>query len=142
MEIRKLKSCEKGTAMELVWRVFQIFEAPDYPQEGVETFRTYVTAPEAVEALTVYGAFEKGKLAGVLAVRGSHIALFFVDDALQRQGIGKALFRHFLADSGAKAVTVNSSPYAVTIYRHLGFRETAPEQMTDGIRCTPMYYGR
>lgn len=36
--------------------------------------------------------------------------------------------------------TVNSSPYAVEIYRHLGFVPTDTEQITDGIRYTPMRY--
>lgn len=120
--------------MDLVWQVFQIFEAPDYPPEGVEPFRAYVTDGAAMEALTVYGAFEEAALLGVLAVRDNHIALFFVDSTLHRRGIGKALFRFFLADSGSKEITVSSSPYAVEIYRHLGFQEIAPEQTADGIR--------
>ena len=36
------------------------------------------------------------------------------------------------------AITVNSSPYAVPIYERLGFRQTKPEQVVDGIRIVPM----
>jgi len=35
-------------------------------------------------------------------------------------------------------MTVNSSPYAVDIYRRLGFHAISEEQLTDGIRFTPM----
>ena len=36
--------------------------------------------------------------------------------------------------------TVNSSPYAVEVYRHLGFVPTDTEQLTNGIRYTPMRF--
>lgn len=142
MEIRQLEGTERAAAMELAWRVFQEFEAPDYGPEGVQTFRAYITDP-AVSDLTVYGAFSGENPIGMLAVReGPHIALFFVDPAWHRQGVGRALFRRFLAASGAESVTVHSSPYAVEVYRRLGFQDTAPEQQADGIRYTPMRYRR
>lgn len=142
MEIRRLESCEKETAMDLAWRVFQKFEASEYAPEGVQTFHAYITDPAAVAGLTVYGAIAEKTIIGVLALRpgGTHISLFFVDPAWHRQGVGKALFRRFLADSSAEKVTVHSSPYAVEIYRRLGFYPTASEQVADGIRYTPMVY--
>lgn len=143
MEIRRLEEAEKPAAMELAWRVFLEFEAPDYGPEGVRTFRVYITDPAAVSDLTAYGAFSGENLVGLLAVReGAHIALFFVDPVWHRKGVGRALFHRFLADSGAAEVTVNSSPYAVEVYRRLGFSPTAPERLDDGIRYTPMAYGR
>lgn len=140
MDIRKLTENEKPAAMELAWRVFLEFEAPEYSPEGVLAFRTYITDPAAVSALEVYGAFDGKVLLGVLAVRqnGTHISLFFVDPARHRQGVGKALFRRFLMDRGNGAVTVHSSPYAVEVYRRLGFCSNAPEQVSDGIRYIPM----
>ena len=38
--------------------------------------------------------------------------------------------------------TVNSSPFAVPVYHKLGFVDTNTEQLTDGIRYTPMKYMR
>ena len=38
------------------------------------------------------------------------------------------------------AITVNSSPYAVLVYRKLGFVETDTEQLADGMRYTPMKF--
>lgn len=142
MEIRKLKPFERGAAMDLAWRVFQRFEAPEYGPEGIRTFRAYLEDRAAVSELTVYGAFDGRTLMGMLAVQenGPHIVLFFVDPVWHRKGVGKALFRRFLTDSGPRQVSVNSSPYAVDIYRRLGFFPTAPEQCTDGIRYTPMAY--
>ena len=80
MDIRKLTENEKPAAMELAWRVFLEFEAPEYSPEGVLAFRTYITDPAAVSALVVYGAFDGKVLLGVLAVlqNGTHISLFLL----------------------------------------------------------------
>jgi len=75
----------------------------------------------------------------VLATRGnSHIALFFVEPCYQRQGVGRALFTVAKEACVCDTMTVNSSPYAVEIYRRLGFHALSEEQLADGIRFTPM----
>lgn len=141
MEIQKLRKMELPAAMDLCWRVFQEFEAPDYPPEGVEAFHTYISNAEQVKHLTAFGAWKGRNLLGVLAAAGSHIALFFVDPAFHRRGIGRALFQAYLAAGDWDRVTVHSSPYAVEVYRHLGFSPTAAEQLwPDGIRYTPMVW--
>ena len=44
------------------------------------------------------------------------------------------------ADYDKQEFTVNSSPYAVEVYRHLGFEEMDQEQTVNGIRFIPMKY--
>ena len=39
MEIRKILSNELENAINLVWRVFLEYEAPDYTQEGIDEFK-------------------------------------------------------------------------------------------------------
>ena len=39
MEIRKIKDEEMPMALDLTWRTFLEFEAPDYTEEGIEEFR-------------------------------------------------------------------------------------------------------
>lgn len=127
--------------MDLCRRVFLEFEAPEYPPEGVEAFDTYLADAAQVNSLTAFCAWEGSRPLGVLAAEGSHIALFFVDPAFHRQGIGRRLFQAYLAEGGRGRVTVHSSPYAVEVYRHLGFSPTAEEQLSpDGIRYTPMIW--
>ena len=141
MEIRRIQGGELPAAMDLCWRVFLEFEAPEYPPEGVEAFRAYLSDIEQVNHLTLFGAWEGQELLGVLAAEGSHIALFFVDPAFHRQGIGRLLFQAYLAEGGRGRITVHSSPYAVEVYRHLGFSPPAEEQLSpDGIRYTPMVW--
>ena len=58
-----------------------------------------------------------------------------------RQGIGRQLFEKMLSDyqmQGVGVFTVNSSPYAVEVYRKLGLEPTDDECITNGIRYTPM----
>src|SRR5699024_11434261 len=66
-----------------------------------------------------------GELAGVLiAVNDlAHIVAFYVKEKFQKRGVGKALFERLSDDSNNSYVTVNASPYAVEIYRKLGFIE-------------------
>ncbi|MGM9541909.1 MAG: GNAT family N-acetyltransferase [Candidatus Limivicinus sp.] len=50
------------------------------------------------------------------------------------------LFDAMRRDYASQVFTVNSSPYAVEVYRHLGFTPTDTEQLTNGIRYTPMRF--
>ncbi len=127
---------ETQSALQLVWEVFQEFESPDYTQEGINEFYKTIHDENYISMLTMYGAFLSGELVGVIATRnnGRHIALFFVDGKYHRQGIGKQLFEAVRTDK----MTVNSSPYAVGIYRKLGFKAVDDEQSVNGLRFTPM----
>ena len=122
--------------------MFLEFEAPDYCAEGVRSFKTFIDEPATSGTLTLYGAFIRSEIVGMAATRGSgsHISLFFVNPGFHRRGIGRALFEAMLRHSPAGRLTVNSSPYAAEIYRRLGFTDTAPEQLQNGIRYIPMEY--
>ena len=88
-----------------------------------------------------YGAFDNGNLVGVLTVRApQHIGGFFVREEYQRRGIGRALFEAVRKDYVKQEFTVHASPYAVPVYERLGFRATDAEQLTDGLRYTPMIF--
>lgn len=138
--IRALHREETEDAFRLIWKVFREYEAPDYTTEGVEEFYKTIHDEAFRSELFLYGAFAQKELVGVIATRseGAHIALFFVDGKYQRQGIGKRLFQTVRARCAFDKMTVNSSPYAVTIYRKLGFRATHTEQAVNGLRFTPM----
>ena len=140
MEIKKISTEEISEAMKLVWDVFQEFEAPDYSSEGINTFKEFIDGQLTNLTIELYGAFEEDALLGVIATRseGSHIALFFVRKDYDRQGVGRKLFEHILSANNSNSITVNSSPYAVKIYRKLGFVDLDSEQLTHGLRYIPM----
>lgn len=145
MQIRKVANGnERITALSLALSVFMEFEAPDYVEQGINTFKDFVQNKEMTDNLDIYAAIDHGNVVGVIATRneGNHIALFFVDGKLHRNGIGKKLFQIVLENSTAEKITVNASPYAVEIYRHLGFVELDKEQLTDGIRYIQMVYNK
>lgn len=146
--IRALNKQELGEASQLVRRVFEGFESPQNPAQGLDTFHR-LTSPEVLGEqlhngqIELWGAYCDQRLVGVLGARDTnHIKLLFVEAEYHRRGIARALFRHFRmrVPLSAGHITVNSSHYAVTAYRHLGFRPTGPEQLLDGIRFTPMQY--
>ena len=138
--IRGLDLPETEEALHLVWKVFQKYEAPDYTKEGIEAFYKSIHDESYLSQLCWYGAFIGETLVGVIATRcsGTHIALFFVDGAYHRQGIGKRLFQAARAANDGGRMTVNSSPYAVPVYHKLGFSDTDTEQVVSGLRFTPM----
>ncbi|KXL52711.1 hypothetical protein CLNEO_17320 [Anaerotignum neopropionicum] len=143
VQIQKIQNVLRTKALALVWETFLQYEAPDYSREGIETFQNSVINNEDyLNAIEMYGAFEGDSILGIIATRneGSHIALFFVDGKFQRRGIGKQLFQAILENSTTNEITVNSSPFAIEVYHRLGFVDTAPEQMTDGMRYIPMRY--
>ena len=140
MEIRELIENEIELALDLVWEVFQQFEAPDYSEQGVNEFYRSIHDSQWFRMLQVFGAFEQNEMIGVIATRnyGNHVALFFVKGEYQKQGVGRRLFERILQEGSVNVLTVNSSPYAVPVYHKFGFQDIDVEQTTNGIKYTPM----
>lgn len=139
--VRRLTYEEIPQALELCWRVFLEFEAPEYSSEGISAFRASLDDKERNRNMHFYGAFYGDALVGVLSMRApQHISGFFVDAAYHRQGIGRKLFESMRRDYARQVFTVNSSPYAVEVYRNLGFVPKDKEQIADGLRFTPMQF--
>ena len=143
MKIIQIEGCNISDITQMVTDVFMRFEAPDYSDEGIKAFfDTAINNQEYMHSLVIYGAYIDHKLVGTIATRdnGNHIALFFVDGAYHRQGIGRKLFETVVQNATSDRITVNSSPYAKNIYHHLGFEDTDGEQIVTGIRFIPMSY--
>lgn len=142
MEIKKVDDIQISKAIKLIWETFLQFEAPEYSMEGVQSFRAFIENEELIKALEFWGAYDNDELKGVIATNDNrkHICCFFVKAEYHRQGIGKKLWQYLLDNNQNKIITVNSSPYAVPVYHKLGFTDTDIEQVTDGIRYTPMKF--
>lgn len=140
--VRRLDEQEIRDACRLIWTVFLQFEAPEYSQEGIESFRASLEDRERLRSMAFYGAFDGDRLVGTLCMREpQHISGFFVDARYQRRGIGRRLFDAMRRDYAIQKFTVHASPCAVEVYRHLGFTPTGGEQTVKGLRFTPMRYG-
>lgn len=151
-EVRRIACDEVNAALEIALEVFMQFEAPDYNPEGVETFKSFIHSEELINGFKqgvcpMYGAFDNDKLIGIIGMRKNktHINLVFVKKEYQRKGVATAIFRYLLDDllkenPALSEITLNSSPYGLPFYLHLGFVPQSDEQEEDGIRFTPMKY--
>lgn len=145
--IRRALAEEWEPAMELVWRTFLKFEAPEYSEEGKNAFLEFISGDKLYQMFLIgeypmWVALDGERIVGVATIRTArHISLLFVDEAYHRRGIGtllvKALQENCMAEGDIK-LTVNASPYGEAFYHSLGFMDTEPKKMTDGIIYTPM----
>lgn len=150
MEIIKLQKNDIRNVLDLVWAVFQEFESPDYSEQGNEEFRRFISYNSIIEKfdkgeLNFWGCLDNDDLAGVIATRGiNHICLLFVKKEYHRRGIARGLFQEVVerckSQNNIGKITVNSSPYAVEVYHHLGFVDADEERTINGIRFTAMSY--
>ena len=140
---RPLEKDELPMALELIWKVFIEYEAPDYSAEGTEEFRRCLHDDDFLSGIAYYGAFDGKKLIGVTGIRPDrhHICFFFVDGRYHRLGIGTKLFHYLREVYPQVTITLNSSPYGVPFYKAVGFVATDVEQTINGIRFTPMKHG-
>ena len=105
--------------------------APDWEQSAQQDFLRDTTAEKLAARLseaTFVAVYEDGgQILGVIAMpRPTLVQLFFVAPGHLRQGIGKSLWEAARAHveeqyPDVKTVELNSTPYAVSAYRALGF---------------------
>ena len=135
-------------AMELAWRTFLKFEAPEYGKEGTDNFLNLISGEQLFKMFLngdypmVVARYGK-KLTGMATVRtGNHISLLFTDAAFHRQGIGRGLLMRLQAiiyeRTGSYRMTVNAAPYAIGFYEALGFTKYEDLKRADGITFQPM----
>ena len=135
-------------AMKLAWETFLIFEAQEYSEEGIESFRDFIS-DQWLKNLFLRGSYQmitawkEEKLVGFISVRNKcHISLLFVDKRYHRKGIGRNLIEklgeYLITEVGIDYMTVDSAPYATEFYHKLGFWDLAPRQEKQGIIYTSM----
>ena len=56
MEIKEIKDFQMKEALELVWKVFLEFEAPDYTKEGIAEFKKTIDDKTWIEKRKFIGA--------------------------------------------------------------------------------------
>lgn len=148
ISIREARLDELPAVCTMIGDCFQRFIAPDYVEEGVQECLNFMS-PIALEKRLTGGnlvliASSGDDIVGTLEIRShEHISLFFVKPEYHRRGIGRKLLRTAIqkcleANPGLSAIEVHSSPYAIAIYKQLGFTAAGPEATDKGIRFTPM----
>ena len=69
MKIETIGVDDRNDALALVWDVFMAYEAPDYSEQGIATFKRFLEDKSSVDALKMYGAYHQDRLVGVIATR-------------------------------------------------------------------------
>lgn len=78
---------------------------------------------------------------GVAGLRDSrHVYHLFVRREMHRQGLARKLWEQLRNSSNSSFFTVNSSLYAVPVYRQLGFVPVGEKQSRNGVTVQPMIY--
>jgi GNAT superfamily N-acetyltransferase len=88
-------------------------------------------------------AVDEGVLAGAIAVRDNrHVYHLFVAESFQKRGLARQLWTiardASLAAGNPGEFTVNSSRFAVSVYRRFGFAESGPPDERNGVVSVPM----
>lgn len=144
---RRLTTDELQTAIDLIGKTFTAFRVADMPDESVQFFQDAIVLEKHQERIdkgemVFTGCFDGNQLAGVIVMGNlSYVDLFFVDGEYHGQGIGRRLFeivKEEAKQAGVKEIGVHSSPFAVEIYRALGFEPNGEMHLEHGIRSYPM----
>ena len=145
--IEAAKAEDWEEAMELAWRTFQKFEAPEYGEPGTSHFLEFISDQKLYDMFLI-GEYKvavakcNGKVIGVVTLRsGHHVSLLFVDEHFHKKGIGKKLLsfaqEEFLPPMDMR-LSVNAAPYAIEFYKKVGFMGDSELQMADGITYLPL----
>ena len=139
---------EWDICMDLAWRTFLKYEAPEYSDEGISNFKAFVYDDVLKNmfhngSYQLFVAVKDGVIIGIISLRdNNHISLLFVESKHHRQGVGRGLINklaeYLYTEMGQTSMTVNAAPYAVEFYHKVGFEDTGKEQESSGIRFTPM----
>jgi GNAT superfamily N-acetyltransferase len=141
---RKIRTGDEDSVFYLVRAGFDEYVRPDLTDEGISEF--FRAAREMIydkpTAHLIMVAESKNGIIGLIDIRdNNHICLFFIARDFQGRGIGRSLLDRATAEcieNSSTEIEVNSSLYAVPIYKRLGFVQTKSEQLVNGIRFVPM----
>jgi GNAT superfamily N-acetyltransferase/heme-degrading monooxygenase HmoA len=146
--IRPAAPTDANAIAELICGASEGSFLPEFSESGRLRFLSDHTA-EAMTARLQSGDFQydvaevNGLLVGVVGVRRkSHLFSLFVADKMQKQGLGRLLWKHAKAraveTAGPAEFTVNASRNAVAVYEHFGFVAEGPVVDSGGVLYVPM----
>ena len=146
-EIRSAESADAKSISSLILQLAPYCYA-EPSGKGAERFLARISEKAITEfigdpAYYYIVALHQGVVVGAASMRNAkHLYHFFVTPQFHRQGIGKALWQNLQIYSAALGnqgrYTVNSSTYAIPVYRQLGFAVSGEQQTANGVTFQPM----
>lgn len=147
MKIRRATIEDARAISDLIRPLAECYIAHEFSTEGAANLLASMEA-DAIEAYFASGyayhvAEEDGVLVGVVGVRdNSHLYHLFVAGEFRGRGYARELWcaaRDACRVSGnVGEFTVNSSRFAVGMYRKFGFVDTGPPETNSGVTSIPM----
>ena len=147
MKIRAAIPEDSENISKLICGLVEKFIAGEFSSQGRDFLLSTMTADairQSMQSGYRYHVAEiKGLLAGVVAVRGNaHLYHLFVAEQFHRKGIAKKLWqlamKECLHDGNTGEFTVNSSAYALGVYKKLGFVAQPGPKEKNGVVFYPM----
>lgn len=147
LRIRVAAPEDSESISKLICELVEKYIANEFSSQGREFLLSTMTADaisQNIQSGYSYHVSEvKGLLTGVVAVRdNAHLYHLFVAEQFHRKGIGKKLWQlamnECLRDGNTGEFTVNSSAYALGMYKKLGFVAQSGPQEKNGVVFYPM----
>lgn len=147
IEIRPVRKEDITIINELIYNCFNEFISGDYSEEGINEFLRFINTDNIIKRYDqgsyILVACSNEKIVGVIELKDFiHISLLFVSKDYHKRGIARELVNKAIEvcvkNYYIKAITVNSSHYAIEIYEKLGFYKIENEKCVNGIKFTPM----
>ncbi len=147
LRIRKGTVSDAIEISSLISRNSKILLVDDFDDDGLEFFLRSVEAKSIREYMDqgfpYLVAEENSEIIGVIAIKDySHMFHLFVDKSHHKRGIAKMLWdemRRYSLERGNRGFfTLNSTTYALPVYKRWGFEITSKAKSAYGIRYTPM----
>lgn len=147
MRIRAAVPEDSESISQLICGLVEKFIAREFSAQGREFLLSTMTADAISQTMqsgySYHVAENKGLLTGVVAVRdNAHLYHLFVAEQFHRKGIAKKLWqvamKGCLRDGNTGEFTVNSSAYALGVYKQFGFITQSGPQEKNGVVFYPM----
>ena len=147
MRIRAALPEDSESISKLICGLVEKFIAVDFSSQGREFLLRTITADVISQNMQsgyrYHVAETKGLITGVVSVKGNaHLYHLFVAEQFHRKGIAKKLWQHAmnecLSDGNSGEFTVNSSSYALGVYKKLGFVAQSGPKEKNGVVFYPM----
>ncbi|MFN8494331.1 MAG: GNAT family N-acetyltransferase [Caldilineaceae bacterium] len=145
---RAMQPHDAEAVCHLVAKVFCAHVAPHFAPEGVAAFLQYLRPTELWKRIHhehfVLVAEDKSGLVGMIEMRDyNHVALLFVAEGHQKQGIARCLVELAVKECQRHnpeltELTVGATPNAVPVYERLGFAQVRPDHWENGMHTFPM----
>lgn len=147
VSIRLAQAGDVAAISDLVTVLIRCYVLPDQPSAAASPLLEWAGAAaigQRIAAGQRHHVAEIGtRLVGIVGTcEDSYLNLLFVDRRFHGRGIARSLWNAALAAcveaTRPARITVNSSAFAVSAYRRLGFIELGPQTLDRGLLVTPM----